>query len=146
MSGGARLPAFVRRGLPAALLLVTAACMAATVSPAEIARRGSLLLRSLAGETIATTERTGFWFDPAYGIFLEEVRSRTPRDATIAVVLPPYPDVYVYQAAYQKRPAGQSVNVIARKPRVRNDTWICATERGRGYTHPSRDPACRRLR
>jgi hypothetical protein len=104
MSGGTRLPHFVRRGLPAALLLVVAASMVATLSPTEIARRGSLLLRSLAGETITAAERTGFWFDPAYAAFLEEVRRRTPRDATIAVVVPPWPDVYVYQAAYQLAP------------------------------------------
>jgi hypothetical protein len=104
VSGGARLPDFVRRGLPAALLLVLAASMVATLSPTEIARRGSLLLRSLAGETITGAERTGFWFDPAYGAFLEEIRRRTPRDATIAVVVPPWPDVYVYQAAYQLAP------------------------------------------
>jgi hypothetical protein len=104
MSGGANVPDIVRRGLPAALLLVVAASMVATLSPTEIARRGSLLLRSLAGETITAAERTGFWFDPAYGGFLEEVRRRTPRDATIAVVVPPWPDVYVYQAAYQLAP------------------------------------------
>jgi hypothetical protein len=104
MSGGARLPDFARRGLPAALLVVVAASMVATLSPTEIARRGSLLLRSLAGETVTAAERTGFWFDPAYAAFLEEVRRRTPRDATIAVVVPPWPDVYVYQAAYQLAP------------------------------------------
>ena len=104
MSGGARLPAFARRGLAAALLLVVAVSMIATVSPAEIARRCRLLWRSLAGETVTDAERTGFWFDPAYGAFLEEVRRRTPRDATIAVLVPSYPDVYVYQAAYQLAP------------------------------------------
>jgi hypothetical protein len=104
MSGRATLPVFVRRGLPAALLLVAAASMVATLSPTEIAGRSSLLLRSLGGETITTAERTGFWFDPAYGVFLEAVRRRTPRDATIAVVVPSWPDVYVYQAAYQLAP------------------------------------------
>lgn len=104
MSAGARLPDFVRRGLPAALLLVAAASMVATLSPTEIAGRSSLVLRSLAGETISTAERTGFWFDPAYGAFLEEVRRRTPRDATIVILVPSYPDVYVYQAAYQLAP------------------------------------------
>jgi hypothetical protein len=104
MSAGARLPGFVRHGLPAALLLVVAASMVATLSPTEFARRGSRLLRSLAGETLTAAERTGFWFDPAYGAFLEGVRSRTPRDATIAVIVPPWPDVYVYQAAYQLAP------------------------------------------
>jgi len=104
MSGGARLPDFVRRGLPAALLLVVAASMVATLSPTEIVRRGSLLLRSLAGETISAAETTGFWFDPSYAVFLEEVRRRTRKDATIAIVVPPFPSAYVYQAAYQLTP------------------------------------------
>jgi hypothetical protein len=94
----------LRRRLPAALLVVVAAWMVATLSPTEIARRGSRLLRSLAGETITAAERADFWFDPAYAAFLDEVRRRTPRDATIAVVVPPWPDVYVYQAAYQLAP------------------------------------------
>jgi hypothetical protein len=88
----------------ALLLAVVAASMVATLSPSEIARRGQLLWRSLAGETITATERTGFWFDPAYGDFLDEVRRRTPKDATIAIVVPSWPDVYVYQAAYQLAP------------------------------------------
>ena len=104
MSGGERLPDSLRRGLPAALLLVAAASMVATLSPSEVARRGSLLLRSLAGETLTVADETGFWFDPAYAAFLEQVRRRTPRDATIAVLVPSYPDVYVYQAAYQLAP------------------------------------------
>jgi hypothetical protein len=94
----------IRARLSAVLLLVVAASLAATVSPTEIARRGRLLWRSLAGETVTDAERTGFWFDPAYGAFLDGVRSHTPRDATIAIVVPPRPDVYVYQAAYQLAP------------------------------------------
>jgi hypothetical protein len=61
-------------------------------------------LRSLSGETISAAETTGFWFDPAYAAFLEEVRRRTRRDATIAIVVPPFPSAYVYQAAYQLAP------------------------------------------
>jgi hypothetical protein len=78
--------------------------MVRTLSPAEIARRGRRLMRSLAGETVPATEKTGFWFDPAYAAFLEAVRNHTPKDATIAIVVPPWPDVYVYQAAYQLAP------------------------------------------
>jgi hypothetical protein len=78
--------------------------MIATLSAPELSRRWKLFTRSLAGETITAAERTGFWFDPAYAAFLEAVRRRTPRDATIAVVVPPWPDVYVYQAAYQLAP------------------------------------------
>jgi len=88
----------------AVLLAVVAASMVATLSPSEIARRGQLLWRSVAGETITATGRTGFWFDPAYEAFLDEVRRRTPKDTTIAIVVPSWPDVYVYQAAYQLAP------------------------------------------
>lgn len=88
----------------ALLLAVVAASMVATLSPSEIAHRGRLVWRSLAGETITATGRTGFWFDPAYEAFLDEVRRRTPKDATIAIVVPSWPDVYVYQAAYQLAP------------------------------------------
>jgi len=78
--------------------------MVSALSPAELARRWTLFARSLAGETVTDARRTGFWFDPAYGAFLEEVRRRTPTNATIAVVVPPRPDVYLYQAAYQLAP------------------------------------------
>jgi hypothetical protein len=94
----------VRARLPAVLLLVLAASLLAPVSPAEIARRSRLLWRSVAGETVTGAERTGFWFDPAYGAFLDAVRRHTTKDATIAIVVPPRPDVYVYQAAYQLAP------------------------------------------
>jgi hypothetical protein len=90
--------------LAAALLVVVGVSMAATVSPGEILRRGRLVWRSLAGETVTDAERTGFWFDPSYGAFLEGVRRHTPKDATIAIVVPSWPDVYVYQAAYQLAP------------------------------------------
>jgi hypothetical protein len=99
-----RAPGRLRDALAAALLLVAAASMVATLSPSEVARRGSLLLRSVAGETLTVADETGFWFDPAYEAFLDEVRRRTPRDATIALFVPSYPDVYVYQAAYQLAP------------------------------------------
>jgi hypothetical protein len=88
----------------ALLLAVVAASMVATLSPSEIGHRGRLLCRALAGEVLRSDERTGFWFDPAYEAFLDEVRRRTPRDATIAIVVPSYPDVYVYQAAYRLAP------------------------------------------
>lgn len=78
--------------------------MIATISPAEIARRWEMFSRSVAGQTIAPGRGTGFWFDPAYAPFLEGVRLRTPRDATIVVIAPEYPDVYMYEAAYQLAP------------------------------------------
>jgi len=78
--------------------------MAATLSPPEVARRWTLLSRSLEGETVAPGKGTGFWFDPAYAAFLEAVRQHTPPDATIVLIVPPRPDVYVYEAAYQLAP------------------------------------------
>jgi hypothetical protein len=99
-----KLPPRARGGLAAALLMVVAVAMAATFSPPELARRWKLLMRSVAGEKIAPEKGTGFWFDPAYAAFLEGVRQRTPRDATIVVIAPEYPDVYVYEAAYHLAP------------------------------------------
>jgi hypothetical protein len=78
--------------------------MASKLSPADAKHRWKLFARSLAGEAVTASERTGFWFDPTYAAFLEEVRRRTPTDATIAIIVPPWPDVYVYQAAYQLAP------------------------------------------
>lgn len=98
------LPPRARRGLAAALLIVVALPMAATLSPPELARRWKLLARSAAGEKFVPEKGTGFWFDPAYAAFLEGVRQRTPPDATIVVIAPEYPDVYAYEAAYQLAP------------------------------------------
>lgn len=92
-----------RRAAAAALLFVLGASSAATLRPAEVADRAKLLARSLASEH-SPAQRTGFWFDPEYALFLADVARRTPRDATIAVLAPPRPDVYVYQAAYQLAP------------------------------------------
>ena len=100
MSGASRL----RRALPPALLVVVAASMVATLSPAEIGGRWSSLRRSLAGEWISPGKGTGFAFDPEYARFLEGVRRRTPPDATIAIVVPAVPDLYEYEAAYQLAP------------------------------------------
>ncbi len=78
--------------------------MAATLSPPELARRWSWLRHAIAGERISPAQRTGFWFDRNYAAFLEEVRRRTPASATVAVIAPPWPDVYAYQAVYRLAP------------------------------------------
>ncbi len=78
--------------------------MTATLSPAEIERRKRLLSRSLSGEPVSSRDQTGFWFDHEYAAFLEDIRQRTPPDATVAMAVPRWPDVYVYQAAYQLSP------------------------------------------
>jgi hypothetical protein len=46
----------------------------------------------------------GFWFDPDYLGFLDEVGRRVPRAATVAVLVPPRPDLYKYQANYRLAP------------------------------------------
>ena len=94
----------LRRNLAAALLLLVAFSLAATLSPAEVERRARLLTRSLSGEPVSSRDQTGFWFDHEYAVFLEDIRRQTPPNATVAMVVPRWPDVYVYQAAYQLAP------------------------------------------
>jgi hypothetical protein len=104
MTSEGRALSVARRAVAAVLLLVVAGSMAKTVALDEAARRWRLLRRAIAGERVPGGETTGFWFDSSYAGFLEEVRRRTPKDATIAIVVPSWPDVYVYQAAYQLAP------------------------------------------
>jgi hypothetical protein len=104
MTSEGRALSVARRAVAAVLLLVVAGSMARTVALDEAARRWRLLRRAIAGERVPAGETTGFWFDSSYAGFLEEVRRRTPKDATIAIVVPSWPDVYVYQAAYQLAP------------------------------------------
>jgi hypothetical protein len=94
----------LRRGFAVALLLVVGAAAASTLDPADVANRARLLARSLGGESVPLREEPGFWFDPNYAVFLEEVKKRVPEDATVAVLAPAWPDVYAYQAAYQLAP------------------------------------------
>ena len=93
-----------RRVLAAALLVVLAVSLAATVSPAELARRSGSFARSIIGEGPSAAKGSGFWFDPDYAAFLEAIRRRTPPDATIAIVAPASSDLYTYEAAYQLAP------------------------------------------
>jgi hypothetical protein len=78
--------------------------MIATLSLAEMRRRWSSFGASLAGKSVPPERGSGFWFDPAYAAFLEAVRRQTPVDATIAIIVPARPDLYVYEAAYQLAP------------------------------------------
>ena len=91
-------------GAVAALLLVVAASMAATLQPSDLARSWSRLARSLAGNRTSAAQGTGFWFDRNYAAFLDEVGRRTPVSSTVAVIAPAWPDVYTYQAFYQLAP------------------------------------------
>ena len=63
-----------------------------------------LLRRELRGQEPLLSATYGFSFDPAYGEFLQVVARRTPRDATVAVLVPRWPDVYRYQAVYLLAP------------------------------------------
>jgi hypothetical protein len=92
------------RVLPGALLAVVGVSMAAPLRPRELARRWSFLARSFRGESISSAEGTRFWFDPAYAEFLEDIRRRTPVDATVAVLVPRAPDTYRHLAVYLLAP------------------------------------------
>jgi hypothetical protein len=94
----------LRRGVAAALLLVVGVSAVSVLQPGAVSRRWRLLGRSLSGERTAPELTQGFAFDPDYSAFLQDVRRRTPADATVAIVLPEATDLYVYQAAYQLAP------------------------------------------
>jgi hypothetical protein len=93
-----------RGGLAVALLCVVGVSAASKLDPADVARRSRLLARSVRGERIPAREEPGFWFDPDYAVFLEEVGRHVPPDASVAVLAPAWPDVYAYQAVYQLAP------------------------------------------
>jgi len=104
MESGADPAKSLRGGIAAALLLVLGASAASTLEPDGVARRWRLLARAVAGERTPPKLTQGFAFDPDYAAFLQDVRRRTPAEATVAVVLPEATDLYVYQAAYQLAP------------------------------------------
>lgn len=93
-----------RRALAVLSLLVLGASVATTLRLPDLAKNGRRLMRGLRGESIPLHARTGFWFDPRYADFLAEVKRLTPETATVAVVVPRRPDLYVYQACYQLAP------------------------------------------
>jgi hypothetical protein len=103
-AGGADPRAIWRRGLAVALLCVVGVSVASTLDRADATRRARLLARSLRGERIPLREEPGFWFDPDYAVFLEEVGRRVPPGESVAVIAPAWPDVYAYQAVYQLAP------------------------------------------
>jgi hypothetical protein len=86
------------------LLAVVGACEARSLRTADFSRRARLFVAALDGREPPRSATNGFAFDPAYGDFLLAVARRTPRDATIAVLVPPRPDVYRYQAVYLLAP------------------------------------------
>jgi hypothetical protein len=93
-----------RRALAVLALVVLGASVATALRPRDVARDGRRLVGALRGEPTPLRDRFGFSFDPRYADFLAEVKRLTPENATVAVVVPRRPDVYVYQAYYQLAP------------------------------------------
>ena len=93
-----------RRVLAVALLVILAVSLARFERRAEAARRWSLLVRSVAGQPPSPAQGTRFWFDPDYVVFLDALESRLPADASVAVLVPPWPDAYRYLAVYRLAP------------------------------------------
>lgn len=94
----------MRRLVAALALLVLAVSLASWLKPGPLILRAHRLARALRGEAIAPSEAHGSWFDREYAAFLADVRAATPETATVAVLLPKAPDVYLYQASYQLAP------------------------------------------
>ncbi|MDQ2870546.1 MAG: hypothetical protein M3S32_07385 [Acidobacteriota bacterium] len=89
-----------RRALPGALLLILGATEAASIRARDVLPRARLLARELGGGSVSRAELARFALDPVFEDFLDEVARRTPKSAAVAVIVPPRPDVYRYQAVY----------------------------------------------
>ena len=94
----------MRRLVATVALLVLAVSLARSLEPGQLLLRTHRLARALAGEPTAPPGAAGFWFDPDYAAFLADVKAATPETATVAVLVPKAPDVYLYQALYQLAP------------------------------------------
>jgi len=93
------------RGVLAVLsLLVLAVSLVSPLKTWETRARLERLARSIAGEPGWRSDLASFWFDPDYAGFLEDVKRRTPESATVAVVVPKVPDLYLFQACYRLAP------------------------------------------
>lgn len=121
--------ASLRTALAVLCLLVLAVSLASPLQPRETLARFERLRRALSGDPGYRADRMGFWFDPEYSAFLDDVKRLTPENATVAVLVPRRPDLYVFQAYYQLAPR-----------RVVEERWIgeadvvatYRTEAGRG--------------
>ena len=93
------------RGVLAVLsLLVLAVSLASPLEPGEARARLDRLSRAISGETGWRSDRANFWFDPDFAAFLDDVKRRTPESATVAVIVPEAPDLYLRQAYYRLAP------------------------------------------
>ena len=93
-----------RRLVAALSLLALAASLSSSLRPADAVERVRRLARALSNDPTYRPEAMSFWFDADYAAFLEDVRRRTPETATVAVLVPERPDVYLYQALYRLAP------------------------------------------
>jgi len=94
----------IRGGAAAACLVVLGLGLASPLPWPDVRRDFRRLLRALGGGAAAPAQDRGFWFDPAYADFLEDVKRLTPSDATVAVLVPPHPDLYRHQAVHELVP------------------------------------------
>ena len=94
----------MRRLVAALSLVVLAVSLARSLEPGPLVLRAHRLALALAGRPVAPAGSEGFWFDADYAAFLSDIRARTPETATVAVIVPRKPDLYVYQANYQLAP------------------------------------------
>jgi hypothetical protein len=85
-------------------LLVFAALLVSRFPFREIPGRLGNARNLLLSHDTVRVDATPFWFDPHYAAFIEAVRERTPRDATVALIAPKTVDLYVYCAAYELAP------------------------------------------
>ena len=85
-------------------LLLLALSLITPFQPAQTKARLRRLASALRGDPSYRPENMGFWFDPAYLAFLEEVARRAPETATVTVLTPRAPDLYRYQANYRLAP------------------------------------------
>ena len=104
MDGSALTPFRLRVGLAALSLLVLAVSLSSSFEPSLTLMRAGRLAAVLRGDALPQAESYAFWFDRDYAAFLADVKAATPETASIAVLVPKRPDVYVYQASYQLAP------------------------------------------
>jgi hypothetical protein len=94
----------LRAAIAALSLIVLALSLARSFEPSATLARARRLVRGLRGDFRPQSEAAGFWFDPDFAAFLDDVKKRTPPDATVAVLVPLRPDLYRFQASYQLAP------------------------------------------
>src|SRR5262245_25618136 len=94
----------LRNALAVLSLLVLAVSLASPLKQMETRERLDRLTRAISGQAGWRSDRAGFWFDPAYAAFLDDVKRKTPESSTVAILVPERPDLYRYQAYYRLAP------------------------------------------